>query len=299
MKQKPSPQKFITISSISILLSMFTVVMGAPLMRVLRKSYGASAYWFFGLAVTAVLWLMKAEPLALFVGSVWMTLGVYGELEQRGLGWWISGLLSVLVGALATGWGLFQALKMNGIHSMAEMQIALDDFIAKVQAVNPNVKIESGFLLQQIPSVIVIVLIVALGLGLIFEKKTFSWLNIPREKVASQLKLLEYRMPDFMIWVAMVAFLLTMVSFGGKATAILALNVVNIAVVLYFFQGLAVLEVFLNTMKAGVFTRILAYVILIGQLFLLLSLIGLIDYWVDFRKRMKNLEARSLKDNQN
>ena len=278
---------------------MFTVVMGAPLMRVLRKSYGAWAYWAFGIAVTSALWLMKAEPLALFVGSVWMTLGVYGELEQRGLGWWISGILSVLIGTLATCWGLATALKMNGVNSLAETQLALDDFIHKVESVNPNVKIEPEFLLQQIPSAIVIVLIVALGLGLIFEKKVFSWLNIPREKVASQLKLLEYRVPDFMIWIAMSAFLLTMVSFGGKAIAILALNVVNVAVVLYFFQGVAVLEVFLNSIKAGALTRILTYVILVGQLFLLLSLIGLIDYWVDFRRRLKNLKERSAAKNQN
>jgi hypothetical protein len=275
---------------------MFTVVMGAPLMRVLRKSYGPKAYWIFGLVVSVLLWLLKAEPLAVFVASVWMTLGAYGELEQRGLGWWVSGLLSVLLGAAVGGLGAYQVMKVNGIHTIADMQVVVDEFAQKVQSVNPEVKIETTQLLQQIPSAIVVILVIALGLGLIFEKAAFSWLRLPREKMASQLKLLDYRVPDFMIWVAMSAFLLTMVSFGVKAIAVLALNVVNIAVVLYFFQGLAVLEVFLKTIKAGFLMRVLAYIILIGQLSLLLSIIGLVDYWVDFRGRLKNLKARQAKD---
>jgi hypothetical protein len=143
--------------------------------------------------------------------------------------------------------------------------------------------------MQQVPSAIAIVLILALGVGLIFERRVFSWLNLPREKIASQLKLLEYRVPDFFIWVAMIAFLLTMVSFGGKAIAILAVNIVNVALVLYFFQGLAVLEVLLNSMRAGTFTRVLVYIILVGQLVLILSIVGLIDYWLDFRGRIRRM----------
>jgi hypothetical protein len=293
MTQKASPQKFLAISSISILLSMFTVVMGAPLMRVLRKSYGPVAYWLAGAAVTALFWFLKAEPIAVFTGSIWMTLGVYGECEQKGFGWWISGLLSVLSGAVVGGLGTLQMFKMNGIQTIADVQKIVDEFAHKIEAVNPNVKVDTSLLVQQIPSAIVIMLILALGLGLIFERRTFSWLGMPREKVASQLKLLDYRVPDFVIWIAMSAFLLTMVSFGVKAIAILAINIVNVAVVLYFFQGLAVLEVFLNSIRAGALTRILTYIILIGQLFLLLSLIGLVDYWVDFRRRIKNLKART------
>lgn len=211
------------------------------------------------------------------------------ELEQRGLGWWISGLLSISAGSLATGLGLFGALKKNGINTYAEIQGLAEKFAQQVQTMNPAVKLDPAILVQQVPSAVVIILIVALGVGLIFERRVFSWLNLPREKIASQLKLLEYRVPDYVIWVAMIAFLLTMVSFGGKATAILAVNIVNVCIVLYFFQGLAVLEVFLNSMRAGVFTRVLTYIILVGQMLLVLSVVGLIDYWVDFRGRIRRM----------
>ncbi|KYG69001.1 hypothetical protein AZI87_07185 [Bdellovibrio bacteriovorus] len=290
MKKTATPQKFITISSLSILLSMLTVVMGAPLLRVLRKAYGPLAFWILGLVATGAAWLLNAQPLALFLGSVWMTLGAYMELEQKGVGWWISGLASVAIGSAAAGLGLFGALQKNGINTYAEVQKLMEQFSAQVQKMNPAVKLDPAILVQQIPSAIVILLIITLGVGLIFERRVFSWLNLPREKIASQLKLLEYRVPDFVIWVAMTAFLLTMVSFGGKATSILAVNIVNVVIVLYFFQGLAVLEVFLNSMKAGVFMRVLTYIILVGQLLLVLSVVGLIDYWVDFRARLNKVK---------
>lgn len=289
MKKTATAQKFITISSLSILLSMLTVVLGAPLLRVLRKTYGPRAFWILGLLATGAAWLLNAQPLALFLGSIWMTLGAYMEMEQRGFGWWISGLLSVALGSLAAGLGLFGAFRKNGINTYAEVQRLAEQFSQRVQDMNPVVKLDPAILVQQIPSAIVIVLVLALGLGLIFERRVFSWLNLPREKIASQLKLLEYRVPDYVIWVAMIAFLLTMVSFGGKAIAILAVNIVNVVIVLYFFQGLAVLEVFLNSIRAGVFMRVLTYIILVGQLLLLLSIVGLIDYWVDFRGRIRKI----------
>ena len=291
MKKTASPQKFITISSLSILLSMLTVVLGAPLLRVLRKAYGPWAFWLLGLLVTGAAWLLNAQPLALFMGSVWMTLGAYNEMEQRGLGWWLSGILSVLLGTGAAGASIFGAFKVNGINTYAEVQKLVEQFTSQVQQVNPAVKLDASVILQQVPSAIAIILILALGVGLIFERRVFSWLNLPREKIASQLKLLEYRVPDYFIWVAMTAFLLTMVSFGGKAIGILAVNIVNVALVLYFFQGLAVLEVLLSSMRAGTFTRILMYIILIGQLVLILSIVGLIDYWLDFRTRIRRMKV--------
>jgi hypothetical protein len=291
MKKYASPQKFITISSLSILLSMVTVILHAPLLRVLRQAFGPWAFWILGLVVTGAAWLFNAQPLAMFIGSVWMTLGAYNELEQRGLGWWLSGILSVLLGTGAASISLYGIFKVNGVNTYAEVQKLVEQFIAQIQQVNPAIKVDASDLMQQIPSAIAITLILALGVGLIFERRVFSWLNLPREKIASQLKLSEYRLPDFFIWVAMTAFLLTMVSFGGKAIAILAANIVNVALVLYFFQGLAVLEVFLNSIKAGTVTRVLVYIILVGQLVLILSIVGLIDYWLDFRSRIRKMTA--------
>jgi hypothetical protein len=290
MKKSASPQKFITISSLSILLSLLTVFAGGPFLRVLRKTYGPMTYWFLGLLVTGVMWLLNLQPHAILLGSVWMTLGAYNEMEHGGFGWWISGILSVFLGTVFTGLGIYGAFRMSGINTYAEIQKLTEEFITQVQNMNPAIKFDPEAILQLVPSVIVSMLIATLALGLIFERRVFSWLNLPREKIASQLKLLEYRVPEAYIWVAMTAFLLTMVSFGGKAIAILAMNIVNVSFVLYFFQGVAVIEVFLNSMKASTFTRVLTHVILVGNLLPLVSIVGLIDYWIDFRGRILRMK---------
>jgi len=74
------------------------VFAGGPFLRVLRKTYGPMTYWFLGLSVTGVMWLLNLQPHAILLGSVWMTLGAYNEMEHGGFGWWISGILSVFLG---------------------------------------------------------------------------------------------------------------------------------------------------------------------------------------------------------
>jgi hypothetical protein len=295
MSFKTSPRKFITILSMSVLLSMLTVVLGAPLMRVIRVTYGSVAYWLLGIAATVFFGLIEAPALSVFVGSIWMTLGIYMELERKGLRWIASGLIGILSGcaffAAAAGWNLQRA----GVHNLAAAEALVKQFTDKFYQVNPSFQVDASLLVQLIPSIVVTMLIVALGVGLIFERRAFSWLKLPRERVASQLKLLEFRLPDFAVWISLTAFLLTMENFNVKALEILGVNIVNVMTVLYFFQGLAVLEVTLRSFRAGALTRAAFYIILVGQLFPLVSAIGLIDYWVDFRRRLRKLRFSSKK----
>jgi len=294
MKVNKSPRKFLAIFSISVVLSLLTVVFGAPLMRVLRVTYGALSYWLLGVAAISFFYFIEAPALAVFVGSIWMTLGIYMELERKGLRWSVSALLGIIAGCLFFVGAAMVNLDKFGVHNLAEAEALVKQFLSdKVVAVNPSLQVDAGLLVQLIPSTIVIILVVSLGVGLMFERRVFSWLNLPRERVASQLKLLEFRVPDFFIWIAMFAFLLTMENFKVKALEVLGMNIVNVATVLYFFQGLAILEVSLRTFRAGALLRAAVYFLLIGQLFPLVSAIGLIDYWVDFRKRLRKLRLAS------
>ncbi|MBK9324694.1 MAG: DUF2232 domain-containing protein [Bdellovibrionaceae bacterium] len=293
MRVKHSPQKLVTIFSISVALSLLTVVFGAPLMRVLRMTYGAIAYWLLGLLVTIGFWLIDMPAPSVFVGSVWMTLGAYMELERRGLRWAAAAPLGVSAGVLFFVGTAALSLMNAGVYNLAGAEVLVKQFVDKLYKVNPSMQIEASLLVQLIPSAVVTVLIVALGVGLIFERRAFSWLKLPRENVASQLNLLEFRLPDFIIWVAMTAFLLTMENFNVKALEILGLNIVNVVTALYFFQGLAIMEVGFRTFRASALLRAAVYIILVGQLFPVVSAIGLIDYWVDFRKRFRKMRLAS------
>lgn len=271
----------------AVILTLFTGVMGAPFLRLLRKTQGALKFWTAGLIVAVLFAALGAGPLAVLVGSIWMTLGVYSELESRGRGWWISGLAALTAGTAVAVAGFSAILKRLGITTWERFVALVDEKIMAFVPMDPSVKPEPALFAQQIPSVLVILLLLSLGTALIFERKLFAWTGFPRDRVASHLKLLEFRVPDAFIWVALTGFLLTMVNFGSKTLAAFGLNVVNVSVVLYFFQGLAVLEVLLNALKAGAFLRLAVYLILVGQLFFVLSLVGLIDYWVDFRRRFR------------
>lgn len=291
MNKAKSVQKYITFVSLSIVLAMISGLLQSPFVRVFRKAFGPLAYWLTGITVVGAAWLLNSLPLVLFLGSVWMTLGVYEEVERKGKGFWFSGIVAVITGSIfGLGLGAGMLLKM-GINTQAELLKAIENFIGKLTEINPAMKFDAEIILYQIPSSIVVLMMIALGLSLIFERRVFSWLNIPRGSTASQLKLLEYRVPDYVIWVAMTAFLLTMVSFGGKAIAQVALNILNITVVLYFFQGLAVLEVSLISLRAGMFMRFFAYIILVGQLLPALAVLGFADYWLDFRTRLRKMKT--------
>jgi hypothetical protein len=286
LKKNATFSKLILHSSLAVLLTMLTVILGAPLLRLVRQSQGSLRYWATGTLFVLVFAFTGAAPLAVLLASVWVTIGIYSELEQRGRGWWTSGLSALFAGSLMAFVGTRELLRRSGIISWDRFVDLVRDFTGHLQQMNPSMKPDAEILAQQAPSVLVILLLLTLGMGLIFERRLFVWAGLPRERVASHLKLLDFRLPDSLIWIALTAFLVTIVNFGFPALAVLGANIVNVCFVLYFFQGLAVLEVFLNSLKAGLFMRVLAYVLLVGQLFFVLSLVGLIDYWVDFRRRL-------------
>lgn len=288
-----SVPKLILISFLSVSLTALTGVLGAPLARVLRKSFGRNIFWLIGVSATASLVVAKAFPLSVLVASVWMTLGVYAELEQKGRNWWLTSSLSILCGIITAFLGALAVMSSKGLEPWVVLTKTAEEFAAQLEKVNPQVKIDAQLLVQQAPSAIVIMVLLTLGLGLIFERRAFRWFQLPNEKTSSQLKLLDYRVPDIFIWITMSSFLLTMASGGWKVIAIVAMNVVNVSVVLYFFQGIAVIETLLVSIRAGFFTRALTYFLMIGQMLVLVSALGFFDYWLDLRQRLRNWKQKS------
>ena len=72
---------------------------------------------------------------------------------------------------------------------------------------------------------------------------------------------------------------------------VVSMNFFNLMMGLYFFQGLAVLEVLFLVFKSGSLMRFFVYFFIVGKLFFLLSAVGVIDYRVDFRRRLKQRKA--------
>lgn len=275
----------------AVLLTFLTGIFGAPFLRVIHKSQGRLRFWIVGLLISALLWLLQTEPLAILMGSVWLTIGLYSELEDLGWGWLRSAVIALFTSTVLGVAGFRRLLTASGVTTWEGFVGLIREKMELVLPVQSSLKPDAEILAQQAPSAWLILLVLCLGTALIFEGRLFAWLGLPRERVASRLRLLEFRLPDAMIWITLTAFLVTMVNFGSEPLAILGANIVNVAVVLYFFQGLSVLEVLLRSMRAGAFVRAAVYVILVGQLFFVLSAVGLIDYWIDFRARLRKTGA--------
>ncbi len=288
---KATPQKFLYLSSLSILVTIMTLIFGTPFLRAVRRTYGSLAYWGLGLFVSFIFWQLKAPLLLVFLTSLWIALGVQMNGEKRGFRWWNSAFLGLGVGALvgfASAYGILVSYELTTEESQLSL---LQEFLAKLQT--NQMKLNPKEMLQLMPGLFVVALELALGIGLVFEKQVFRWFDLPRERFVSQGNLLEYRLPDALIWFSLTMLLVAFVDFGSRPLTVLGLNFVYVVTILYFFQGLAIIEVFLRTIKSGFFGRFIVYFLMVGQLLPIVAFLGFADFWLDFRRRLRIVETKT------
>lgn len=289
---KTNKQKAIAFLMLSLGSALIPVLtfFSAPFIRILRKVFGPWAYWLEGAVLVSAFLLLRQYSTALVFASFWMTLGVYAECEFRGVSWRISSAVSILAGCLVVALATQLANYTIGPDWIVQLKASANEAIVTMKSVNPNIELEAETLLRSIPAVIISLLVITLGVGLIFETRLYSWLKIPRVRVASQLKLIEFKVPDFFIWFAISSILFSFQDFGITSLKWIGLNGFIISSVFYFFQGLAVLEVGLTYIRSGALIRFLAYFMFIFQLPIVLSVLGLADYWVEFRRRLRTVK---------
>lgn len=287
MNQERSSQKLVFLTLAAALTTVLTVVLGAPFLRVLRKVYGAKTYWLLGAFLGAFFWVLGAFVPAIYLTTVWMTLGVYVELESRGQEWLKSGAMSLALGTLVSVTGVLLLSMKMGLHSLVEVKEAAHKFLMTVQTLNPEAKVDATALIQLAPSSALVLLIFALTFGVIFERRAYRWFQFFREKSVTEVKFLGFRNPDALVWISLSAFLVTLLVDKESLYSIVSENIFRVCLALYFLQGLAVVEVFFVSLRVSLVTRILGYLLLVGPI---VSILGFIDYWVDFRRRVFTLK---------
>jgi len=79
-------------------------------------------------------------------------------------------------------------------------------------------------------------------------------------------------------------------SLGVEGLGIFSKNILNLLVILYFFQGFGVMMAFLDHYQVSPLIRmfIFIYLILLAPLFIVILAFGVVDYWVDFRQKLAN-----------
>lgn len=281
------------------LFTTLFVFLGTPLLRVLRGVFGSFRYWMSGLAVTGLMLMGGAGFLmiAFLLLSLWISVGVYQEFEERGQGNLWSAAGSVILGSAVLFFGPMLLGPIFGIDITEILKASISEMAKQFSGGKSlsDLGVSPESVISVIPSTVIILQMAGLAFALMLGRRAAVLAGVRFERVASEMRLLEFRVPDFFIWITMLSFLLSFTLAKQSLESSIAVNVFAVMMGLYFFQGLAVMEVGFLVFRISNFVRLLIYFFIVGQLLPLLSVVGVTDYWIDFRKRMRKAK-RPIRD---
>lgn len=266
----------------SVLLTALTGILGGVPLRGLRLAMGPTGFWALTIVAAAGLAIANWWMLALLYLSLVLVIGLFSELEEHGFSLVAGGAWSVVITTLMLGGGFAFWVSHEGSSWQSVLTGKVENYLASIPGWTDKVGIEAKDLLLQVPSLIVVVLTLGLFMGLLFQRR-MAVLNGGHRGPIHHLN--RFAVPDAFIWIFILSLAGTFLAKGGWIQP-LAINALNITAVVLFLQGLAVVASLFEHFKVGWLWQMLLLLILITQLFILVSLFGLVDYWMDFRSRL-------------
>ncbi|MCK6599002.1 MAG: YybS family protein [Bdellovibrionaceae bacterium] len=294
-RKNKSPKKLSLLVIYSLITALVTVFFSGPFLRVLRRSYGPMVYWSLFIALVSASAITKTYLVLCFLGALWLTLGLSVEFEKARMSFSINLLISSIVGALFSMGGYVYVLAEEGINNFERFKVYFKEAVETFLKAKSEVEVDWEMLIYQIPSMVMLFFLVSIVVGYLFERRVYFWLKLPKQSTFYKINFLDYKVSELTVWVSLFALLIGVLDLKNlnlenlKIWQAVSSNLINILVIVFFFQGMAIMESFLRKIKAGIFFRAFTYFIFIGQLFLVLSLLGFIDFWIDFRTRIDKM----------
>lgn len=294
--RRPLQALFLTL--MTVFLSLTTVIVATVPLLVLRRDYGR--LYFAGLVslATVILFFSQQSESAIVLIAAFLLVAVYVEASELGMNHLYSAGVSVLfvVGSLyCTGhfW-----LRAQGSNFRVFFSEKVDTFSKQLAAMDPSLKVDVNTIVAQTPSAMVILLAVSIWLAMLWEARMSQRRGVSNEGelFKNETRGLEnFQVPEWFVWIFLASVVGTFLDVvSNDVLKVVATNMLNISIMLYFFQGIAVVGMFFRKQKMGPFWQALGYLILIAQLFLFVAMIGFVDLWIDFRaKMMKKSEQRT------
>ncbi len=285
----------------AILLSATVFVLATIPIFLLRISLGASKFIVFtGLVILGLLLLHESIVwIPLLVATI--LVGLYQQAKELDCGLAQAGLVSILgtTGLVSFFLGLY--VHITDLDLIALVNDKTQLFLTALKQMQPNVTIELDTLVAQIPSAMVMILLFSLWFGLIGIKylaaggrlKGLGGITNQKSEQIIATKLREFELPSFVIWIALPVIAVTFIEFDLVEIKLIAGNILNILLVLYFFHGLSIIAVFFRVTEVGIFWRVFWYIILTVQMFLLVSSLGFADFWMNFRSKINKKPAKT------
>lgn len=201
---------------------------------------------------------------------------------------------SVIVSASGAAAGLFYSA-VSGVDPLAGIRGWIDATLTQIldavgkssvpahdlQAFRDKQQAIGDVLFSVLPALVLVFFIMVSFLNLMVVNRLFEMRGFPRPVVED---LTRWRSPEKLVWLLIAAGFATLV-FSGLFSA-LALNMLILLGLVYFFQGLAIVAHFLRAWRVPGFAAGLCYFMVLTQLPLtiLVAIAGLFDLWGNFRR---------------
>lgn len=269
----------------SVLLTAGTFFLGAPPLKLLRAKVGRAVYWMIGAAIALGFFGLGFQAMSAAFFSLVVLIGVFSEFEDMEFGVLASSAFSVLITSLlaASSFAIWVARtpKWNGV-----LLNFVETVLKPVGGMGPRFQVNPYDVLVQLPSIVLILWLGSLYMTVLLEPRLRGSDEPSARALSSRLQLAELRLPDPVIWVFIASLLGAFSGLAPHWLEAVAVNAMNVTLLLLFFQGIAVVARFFVTARLGLFWQFLFMVLIVVHLFLFVSLLGLVDYWVDFRARL-------------
>lgn len=294
------PLKVLLLGAVSFILCSFTLVFGAIPLHAWRVVYGRRSFFIgtFSMSIAAI--AFGAYSLGAVFASFSLLVGLFNEFdENKERSFWVSGLWALLITLFTVFSGLKIWALQKGVTVFKLFEEPIETFVTQFQSMNPKTPIQAEELLSQLPSGLVLLFVVALTFALLLEKKILTVFQIS-EKIKSRANaFLDFRLPDAFIWLFLFSLLAAFLKVEAPLLKQVGVNVLNVLAFAYFLQGMAVISQFFNYQNFSPFWRVFSYFFLVLQLFVFVCGIGVVDFWVDFRSKMKlDKNGNKIKNNE-
>ncbi len=288
--------RYLFLLSLATVLAPTTVLFGGLPMRVIWRGFGRRAYWAGLIGVSVLMTAAGGLGAGVMILALAVLIGVYCEVEDHGSTSFNAGLVSILaalgvMGVAVGGW-LYQA--HTGL--MKELRLAVDPMAAQVAQINPSLHVTTDSILQGLPSGTLVILMLTLALAAISEPGFARLFKLRRANYLIRAKLTQFQAPDFVVWLSIASVAAAFFRHGQAQVTYWGANAIYVLATIYFLQGLAVVVQAFRVFRVSAFWQVLWFTMIALQLFVFVSLLGFVDYWLDFRVRLARKPAEQNKE---
>ncbi len=279
---------------VPILGLMGTVFLPIPIM-VYRTQLGRQPAAIIAAAALGFVGLLGGSLEVLFFGEFLLVGFVLGELLPTGISIektalivcaavFGTGIAGLMLHGLLSGAGLYEVVSEAARHNL-ELTVALYRQMGvseeQIRFLEEAMPVIQSVLVGMMPALVVASTLMVVWLSLLVARPIFRRYGLALPDFGP---LDHWKAPEPLVWAAIASgVLLLLPGFGLK---MLGLNGLIVLMIVYFFQGIAVVAFYLRKKQVPRVMRVMLYFIVAVQQLVMLVVIGVgfFDTWFNFRK---------------